>query len=91
MKHYPPNGEPTTTNQHCQPLITNPKPTTTQSSVNMIPSHRTQVSARTIPPFPSVFQYDFKSCDCVNELYQKGPTLMPRPHKQAINDDGMNL
>ena len=31
MKHYPPNGEPTTTNQHCQPLITNPKPTNCQT------------------------------------------------------------
>ena len=83
MKHYPPNGEPTNTNQHCQPLITNPKPTnyqltTNQSSVNMIPSHRIQVGARTIPLLPIVFQYDFKSSDCVNELCQKGPPLSPR-------------
>ena len=31
--------------------------------------------ARPIPLLPPVFQYDFKSSDCINELYQKGPTL----------------
>ena len=37
MKHYPPNGEPTTTNQHCQPLITNPKPTKYQPQNHQTP------------------------------------------------------
>ena len=63
-----PNYQPTTNYLPTNQKLTTPNhkhpptdlPTTNQSSVNMIPSHRTQVGTRTIPLLPILFQYDFK-------------------------------
>ena len=57
MKHYPPNGELTTTNQHCQPLITNPKPTNNQQPTNQPPKEK--VGAAFLPPLSPTLEDNF--------------------------------